>query len=593
MRGTEVGSLKGTGSVLGRALTLKRYFWSQKGRVALGTLLLCVAHVVGLWLPMLNRRILDEALPSQDLKQLLVLGGIAALAGVLLFGCTAAKRVVFESAALTIGARIRADLFRKLTRVPYRRYEQWLKGDLQDIMAHDVKSVRVLFLDRIVEAVSSVASGCAAIALMSVLNFGLTAACLVMGACAVGCSMLANRRIHRSAAQHVAKRTALTGAMLEKLACMHLIRMCSTEERESAQFEEMAGQVAGSAVRVERTLLLAGSLTTTAQTVIRFVVFVVGMVLIVRGELLLGELLAFLMYMARLNGTMSRCTSVMWNWQRCKPSLERLVSLFEAPEEGQSGLLCAGGMTGGIEAAGVTVSYGSKDVLVGASLAVPPGAMLAVVGPNGSGKTTLLKVLAGLIEPDEGHVLLGGTPLSQIDMRSYRRICGFGVQLPPLLNRTIRETVSYRLEEPLNSEETHAVLARVGLTDFIQKRPQGLDATLGEMGSRVSGGELQRLSVARELAYGPRFLMLDEATASVDAKGNCEILALLSRVCADSGMSVIFATHAPAALDYADFVCAISDGRIQEVKRVETWRDAAFRSEDSVLSGRKAEEDHA
>ena len=145
--------------VPGNLFELRRYLWAEKPRVAAGGLLLLVSMGAGLYLPMMNRSLFDEVLPSKDVARLLVVGGIIFLLSCVEFGSRSVSRLFLESAALKITASLRGAVFRKLTRVCQRDYEARSKGELHDILTHDTKNLRLLHLDRLVQLLISIMAG--------------------------------------------------------------------------------------------------------------------------------------------------------------------------------------------------------------------------------------------------------------------------------------------------------------------------------------------------------------------------------------------------------------------------------------------------
>ena len=202
--------------------------------------------------------------------------------------------------------------------------------------------------------------------------------------------------------------------------------------------------------------------------------------------------------------------------------------------------------------------------------------MVAIVGENGSGKTSLLKVMGGLLEPDAGQVVVDGCPLRVIDKASYRRMCGFVFQRSLLIDRTIRETISYRLDSMLDDAAAFAALEKTGLAAFVSKLQDGLDTMVGELGSQVSGGELQRLGITRELIYRPSVLFLDESTSSVDKVAERSIFSLLREVCKETAMTTIFVAHGLSTLDYADFVYVMQSGEVVSAGTLTEVRKSPF-----------------
>lgn len=543
---------------------LRRYLWADRGRVVLGTFLMGGSLAIGLYLPMLSREVFDKALPLKDIRMLLEIGALVFLLGCVEYAMTSGTSLLFRFMALRITARMRTDLFRKLTRTSHTAQRKYLKGDLQDILTHDVSSLRVIYLDKMVQVAMGVVTMAVSMAIMFVLSVPLTLLALASGGVVAACTIMFNRRIHGASKDFVSARSALNTTMFEMLGALLHIKACSAEEREGRRFEDTATRLADADFSSEKVGVWASGVLRTVQGLIPFGIFIYGVVLIIREDLQLGQLVAFSMYFGKVQGSITSLNSLAWRWQRVKPSVQRVLSVLHMPEEDSEDRMPLDGIEYGLEASEVTLAHGGVEVLKGASLVVPKGTMVAVLGPNGSGKTTLLMVLAGLLSPDGGEVLVDGKPLKDLDKSSYRRLCGFVFQNTALLNRSIRETVSYRNDHLLDDREAYEILERVRLKQFVQGLPDGLETEVGEMGSRVSGGEMQRLAVARELAYQPKVLFLDEATTSIDAASEDLLFGVLKEACETSQMSVVFVTHYLSTLRFADLAYVMEDGRVKD-----------------------------
>ncbi len=554
----------GKTSALADIREVRPWLWMEKRRIAVGFFFLLVSQAVGLYLPMLNRRVFDEILPARDLRALAFLSLVLFGLGCVEFGCRSVNQFFFNVAAERTAARLRTALFDKLTRMSYRWYETFAKGDLHDILTADANNVRLLYLDRIAGLGTQIMSGVTCLYLTFALNVRLSLICLAFVGLASLCVLAANRKIHAAASAFTRCRSRLHSSMFDMLTFMPLIKMCCAEKKESERYSALTGDLARSTVAMEQTVVLASGLIETVQSLTPFVILLVGVFLMIRGELLLGELLAFSMYFTRLRASVTTFTSLSWQWQKARPSLCRLATVLRAPDEDIVGKARVTDIVRGIEASDISLCLGGRRILDHVSLRIPRGAVVAVVGHNGSGKSTLLKVLSGLLAPDTGGVLVDGAPLDTLEKASYRRLCGFVFQNAMSLNRTIRETVSYRCETSVAGEDLYRMLDRVGLRELVSHLPAGLDTLLGEMSQSVSGGEMQRLAIARELMGKPRVLFLDEATSSIDAAGESSLLTFLVRESRETGLSVVYVTHYLATLGFADLVYVVKNGAVYE-----------------------------
>jgi ATP-binding cassette subfamily C protein len=216
----------------------------------------------------------------------------------------------------------------------------------------------------------------------------------------------------------------------------------------------------------------------------------------------------------------------------------------------------------GIELRDVVFGYASRRVLDGVSLTIPAGCITTLYGPSGSGKTTVVDLVAGLVRPQSGDILVDGVALAEIDLNAWRRMIGYVPQEMFLLHESVALNVT--LGDPeLTRADVERALRAASAWDFVSELPGGMDESVGERGSRLSGGQRQRVAIARALVRRPKLLILDEATASLDAASEA---ALWGQIRALRGETTVLAiSHQPGALEVADRVYRVENGQVREL----------------------------
>jgi ABC-type multidrug transport system fused ATPase/permease subunit len=274
---------------------------------------------------------------------------------------------------------------------------------------------------------------------------------------------------------------------------------------------------------------------------------------------------ALLLIFTRLAGPAQTLVSAAQQFAHHLPAFERVRRLGAelAPAEGPALGAVAAAPTGTIRFEHVSYRHAdgageSRGGLAEVSLEIAPGAFLGVAGPSGAGKTTFLDLLVGLVAPQAGTISVGGAPLAGAVLSQWRDGLAYVTQDPFLFHDTLRRNLLWSRRDAAE-EELWAALALAGAADFVRALPQGLDTIAGERGALFSGGERQRLALARALLRRPRLLALDEATSALDMASEAGILARLAAL--RPRPTIVLVAHRRESLKYCDRVIAFADGR--------------------------------
>ncbi|OQR63798.1 ABC transporter [Streptomyces maremycinicus] len=245
-------------------------------------------------------------------------------------------------------------------------------------------------------------------------------------------------------------------------------------------------------------------------------------------------------------------------------SVRSVGEVLQAPElednEGKSELTALHGSVT-FEDVGYAYDSGSPAVR-DFTLAVTPGETVALVGASGAGKSTVLSLVIGFIRPTSGRVLLDGTDMNTLDLRTYRRFVSVVPQESILFDGTIRENVAYGMEDEADEETVRTALRDANALEFVERLPDGLNTLVGERGARLSGGQKQRLAIARALIRDPEVLVLDEATSALDTRSEALVQQALARLL--RGRTTFVVAHRLSTVRGADRIVVMGEGRILE-----------------------------
>jgi ATP-binding cassette subfamily B protein len=288
---------------------------------------------------------------------------------------------------------------------------------------------------------------------------------------------------------------------------------------------------------------------------------------VMNGSMTIGAFVAF-SALAALAQEPVRTALGLWDeHQRSRVLLERLSDIVDSePEQGfdRSELTPVHALEGRVEIRGLGFRYGGSSapsILEDIHLSAEPGQKIAIVGRSGSGKTTLVKCIAGLLEATEGQIHFDGLESSTLDHRELRQQIGFVLQDTHLFDDTIARNISFGHSEPEMDRVMWAARA-ASAADFVERLPLGYDTRVGETGLRISGGQVQRIAIARALYSRPSVLIFDEATSSLDAESERSVHEGMDRLLA--GRTAFIIAHRLSTIRGADSIVVLDRGRIVE-----------------------------
>ncbi|MDT0317437.1 ABC transporter ATP-binding protein [Streptomyces millisiae] len=278
-----------------------------------------------------------------------------------------------------------------------------------------------------------------------------------------------------------------------------------------------------------------------------------------------GDVVMLSTFFTTLTGSMTMLMSLAPIISRGLESVRSAGEVLQAPDlEVNAGKAQVTAVKGRIDFENVDFSYDGDGpaAVTDFTLRVPPGQTVALVGASGAGKSTILNLLIGFIRPVSGRILLDGSDMATLDLRSYRRFLSVVPQESVLFEGSIRENVGYGMPH-IDDETVRDALRDANALEFVDRLPNGLDTVVGERGARLSGGQRQRIAIARALIRDPRILVLDEATSALDTRSEALVQEAMDRLM--RGRTVFVVAHRLSTVRGADRIVVLEQGRIQEV----------------------------
>jgi ATP-binding cassette subfamily C protein LapB len=358
--------------------------------------------------------------------------------------------------------------------------------------------------------------------------------------------------------------TALRNAtLIESLTALETIKAHGAEGLMQEKWEKTAAFLAR--VNAQLRLLSSSAINgvATIQQFVNLVMVIAGVYLIHEHMLTMGGLIASTMLAGRALGPLGQIAGLLMQYQNARMALESLEGVMTKPTErsNEASFVHRAEIRGEIEFKDVRFSYpnATQEALKGMSFRLKPGEHVVVLGRVGSGKTTLQKLILGLYVPSEGAVSIDGVDVRQLDPAELRRSIGYVAQDALLFYGSLRDNIS--IAAPYADDSAVVAAAEVaGLSDFVNRHPQGFDMLIGERGESLSGGQRQGVAIARAVLLDPPILLLDEPTASMDFTSEAQFKEHL-RTFAEF-KTVVIVTHRMSLLDVAHRIIVVDDGQI-------------------------------
>jgi ATP-binding cassette subfamily B protein len=583
------------------------YARPYRAQIAVFLALVVVASLLVVATPLLLGRIIDDGVAAGDRRLVIALSGIVALIALAEAGLTLVQR--WYSARIGEGLiyDLRTDVFAHVQRQSVAFFTRSQTGALVTRLNTDVVGAQQAFTSTLSGVVANVISVVVVLGTMLALSWQITLVALLVVPVLLLPARRVGRRLAGLAREAMTSNAALGNRMTERfnVAGALLVKLYGDPVREDADFARTAARVRDIGVRTAMSNRVFFAALGAMASLATALVYGVGGVLTIEGVATVGSLVAFAALLGRLYGPVAALSNVQVDVMTALVSFERVFEVLDlrpaiedAPDAVDlpagpldlriedlwfryptSSVTLASLEHGGADAGGQdpdedddgalgmaegpTPGAGEVggEVLRGIDLVARPGQVVALVGPSGAGKTTLGMLVARLYDPTRGVVRLGGVDLRHARQASVHDAVGVVTQDAHMFHDTVRANLLYAKPDA-TGEEIDAALTAAQVDRVVERLPQGLDTVVGDRGHRLSGGEKQRLAIARLLLRSPRVVVLDEATAHLDSESEAAVQAALDE--AMVGRTSLVIAHRLSTVRRADLIVVLDGGRIVE-----------------------------
>ncbi len=506
---------------------------------------------------------LFPALGSKDLAKVLALIG----QGVLIFAVQKLAQFGQDSLlagpALQVSQTLRSDLFSRLQTVELGALEKLSAGDLSYRLTEDADRVSEVLYKTIQDTLPSVLQLAAVLGYMLWLDWKLTASILLLAPLIVWLISLFGARVMAATEQSQKKVSKLAGLLGEAIEGLPLVRAFAAEPWLQGRFEDEIDQHRKARHRTYNLVALQHPVVGMIEVVGLFSVLGLAAWRIQSNDLSIAGLSSYLTGLVVLIDPIAHVTNNFNEFQQGQASLKRLRQIEKEPKEAADPLapIPLTRLRGNLRLDQVNFAYGNGDpVLHNIDLNIAAGQVVALVGPSGAGKSTLFSLLLRFNTPQSGTISLDGNDLSLVKARELRQQMALVPQRTTVFSGSIADAIRFGRNASHSQLMEAAQLANAH--DFIMALPKGYDTLLEERGTNVSGGQLQRIAIARAVLGNPAVLLLDEATSALDAEAEAAVQVGLKQ--AMKGRTVLVIAHRLATVQEADLIVVLDGGRISE-----------------------------
>ncbi len=548
---------------------LSRYRW----QVVLALLLAAINQTFSLLDPYIFGKLIDKfANRAKDFTEaefmkgvLLMLGAIVGVAMVSRIAKTLQDYVV-NMIIQKLGANVFTDGLKHTLKLPYQQFEDQRSGETLSIL-QKVRTDSEKFITSFINVAFTSLVGIVFLTVYSLSVNSWLIAIYFIGAFALAAlTRVLSRKIKEIQKVIVKETTALAGTTTESLRNIELIKSLGLTGQEIKRLNQNTFKILQLELKKVRGVRSISFIQGTFVNFLRQCILFVLLFLIFREEMTVGQLLSLQFYSFFVFGPMQEIGNVIIAYREAEASLNNFDKLLQKPIEVTPEFPTHLGPVNHLEFENVSFKHLSAhtNALEHVNFKVKEGETVAFVGPSGSGKTTLVKLLVGLYNPSRGTIYYNNLPSDEINIEELRTQIGFVTQDTQLFSGTIKENLLFAQPNATDAEIMDA-LEKAACQTLLSRADNGVDTIIGEGGIKISGGEKQRLSIARALLRNPKIFVFDEATSALDSLTEEEITNTVKAVTAQGDYITVMIAHRLSTVMHADRIFVLEQGQIIEV----------------------------
>ena len=536
----------------------------QWGWLTLSFICLSASTTFSLVIPKMLGKGIDTVLSSGERGMLLLAAvaviGASALRGISAYGNSYLSELVSQKTAYDI----RNALYDRLQRLSFAYHDKTQTGQLMSRATADVEAIRRFFGRGLLGLIQMIVLFAGTATILVSMSWKLALFSLAFLPPIAVRIVIVSRRLRPIWLKIQQLLGVLGTALEENLTGVRVVKAFSRQKEESQKFASQAKQLYDEEINAARQMAFNNPLMVFLISLPTALILWYGGRQVIAGSLTMGGLTQFILYLGMMAMPIRRLGFTINLFSRTASAGQRILEILdtESPVQEKSNAIELIGVKGEVSFENVSFRYNSvAPVLNNISFSVQPGQLVALLGGSGSGKSTIASLIPRFYDVSSGRITIDGVDIRDVTLASLRKNVGIVQQDIFLFSATIRDNIAYGAVDA-NVEQIVAVAKTAQLHDFVQSLPEGYDTWVGERGITLSGGEKQRLSIARTLLMNPGILILDDSTSSVDAETEYSIRQALDRLI--KGRTTFIITHRLSIIQNADLILLLKESQIVE-----------------------------
>ena len=524
-----------------------------------------ILQIIGLVTPVFTQVIIDKVLVHKGVTTLDVLA--IGLITVVLFEAllNIIRTYLFTHTTNRIDISLGTKLFRHLFSLPLKYFEVRRVGDTV-ARVRELENIRHFLTGAPLTSILDVMF--IGVYLVVMFIYSTTLTFVVLGAMPLFAllSLIITPMLRHRLDERFNRGAEAQAFLVEMVTGAQTVKAMAVEPEVQKKWENLLANYVRASYKTSKLSGVAGSVGQLIDRGSTLAILWLGAHLVMRGDLTVGQLIAFQMLSGRVSGPVLRLVQLWQDFQQAGLSIRRLGDIFHSAPEPSLNVTKTRfpAIRGDVRLEGVRFRYrlDGPEIIRSINLDIKVGMILGIVGRSGSGKSTLAKLIQRLYLPESGRILIDGINLALADPAWLRRQIGVVLQESFLFNGSVRDNIAFHYPQA-SMEEIIRVANLAGAHEFILELPEGYDTIVGERGTALSGGQRQRIAIARALLTNPRILIFDEATSSLDSESEAIIQRNLRQIC--RGRTVILIAHRLSTLRIAERIIVLEKGEIVEL----------------------------